>query len=139
MNTFFRICIYYCLALLVFTLLFGLVNATGAFTIVDEGLGISDTEGALGDLTTLGTPNMNYIIVLIAGGLAAGLVAGVLTQSIVPVGISIFGSVFWASYINTYSILSVGSYIPGELLLIITVCTILIFVAAIVGMLTGSG
>ena len=142
MNTFFRICIYYCLALLVFTLLFGLVNATGAFGIdVEEGLHISDTDSALGELSTLATPNMNYLIVLVAGGVAAGLVAGVLTQSIVPVGISVFGSVFWASYINTYSVLSMGnpSYIPGELLLIITVCTVLIFIAAIVGMLTGSG
>ena len=140
MNTFFRICIYYCIGLLVFTLLFNLVNATGAFDInVNEGLQVSDSDSALGELTTLETPNMNFLIGLIATGVAAGIVVGWVTQSIVPVGISIFGSVFWASFINTHSILSTGGYIPGELLLIITVCTALIFVAAIVGMLTGSG
>ena len=140
MNTFFRICIYYCLALLVFTLLFNVINVTGAFDInVNEGLQITDTDSALGELTMLATPNMGFLIGLIATGVAAGIVVGWITQSIVPVGIGIFGSVFWASYINTHSILSMGGYIPGEVLLIITVCTALIFVAAIVGMMTGSG
>lgn len=140
MNTFFRICIYYCIALLVFTLLFNVINATGAFDInANEGLQVSDTRSSLGELTTLSTPNMNYIIGLITLGAAAGIVVGYLTHSMVPVGIGIFSSVFWASYINTHSILSVGSYIPSELLLIITVCTGLIFVAAIIGMATGSG
>ena len=140
MNTFFRICIYYCLALLVFTLLFGLINVTGAFDInAGEGLQVTDSDSALGELSTLETPNMNYLIGLVITGVAAGIVVGWITQSIVPIGISIFGSVFWASYINTYSILSMGDFIPGELLLIITVCTVLIFIAAIVGMLTGSG
>jgi len=140
MNTFFKICIFYCLALLVFTLLFGLVNATGAFDISPEpGLQISSTEGALGEITTLETPTMDYLWGLVAFGGISGMIIGWITHSIVPVGVSIFGSVFWASYINTHSILSLGNFIPGELLMIITICTIFIFIAAIIGMLTGSG
>jgi len=139
MNSFFRICIYYCLGLLVFTLLFNVVSITGAFDMSPApGIQVSSTEDSLGELTTLETPNMGYLWGLVAFGAASGLVIGWITKSIVPLGISIFGTVFWASFIHTHSILSMGGFIPGELLLIFTVCTVLIFVAALVGMLTGS-
>ena len=123
-----------------FTLLFNVVASTGAFDLSSApGIQVSTAEEALGELTTVATPNMNFLFGLVAFGSAAGLLVGWLTQSVVPVGISIFGSVFWASFIHSHSILSVGGFIPGELLLIFTVCTVLIFVAAIIGMLTGSG
>jgi len=144
MNTFFRICVYYCLGLMVFSLLFGLINATGAFGIsLDPGGSISDSGGVLGEVSTLETPSMGFLLGLVAFGGAAGLFVSWISKSIVPVGISIFGSVFWASFINLHSVLSIGGgsgpFIPAEILLIITVCTILIFIAAIIGMLTGSG
>jgi len=124
----------------VFTLLFSVVHATGAFDITPEqGVQIDDTESALGDTTSLETPNMNYLITLVLAGAGVGLVIGWITHSIVPVGISIFSTVFWAAYINAHGILSIGNFIPSELLLIFTVCTVFIFIAAIVGMITGSG
>jgi len=140
MNTFFRIAVYFCFLLLICTLMFNVVSSLGAFGFsMNPGQQIGDTDEALGDLTTLETPNMNYIIILVTSGVGVGIFAGWLTHSIVPVGISVFGSVFWASYINTHTIISYGQYIPSELLTIFTICTGLIFIAAIVGMLTGSG
>jgi len=140
MSTFFRISIFYCLGLLIFTLIFGFIISTGAFDMSSEpGVQISSTENALGELSTLETPNMGYLLGLVAFGGAAGLFVSWISKSIVPVGISLFGSVFWASFINTHSILSTGGFIPAEILLILTVSTVLIFVAAVIGMLTGSG
>jgi len=125
---------------MVFTLLFGLVNATGAFGITSgPGSSIGDTDEVLGDISTLETPNMNYLIGLVVAGTAIGIGVGYITSSLVPVGISIFGSVFWASFINMHTVLSIGGYIPGEILTIITIGTVLVFVAAIIGMITGSG
>jgi len=140
MSTFFKLCIFYCIGLLIFSLLFGLVSATGAFDLSSQpGVQISSTEDSLGELSSLQTPSVGFLFGLVAFGSAAGIFLGWVTKSIVPVGISIFGSVFWASFINTHSILSTGGFIPVELLLIFTVCTMLIFIAAVIGMLTGSG
>ena len=140
MSTFFKLCIFYCMGLLIFSLLFGLVAATGAFDLSSQpGVQISNTQESLGELSTLSTPSMGFLFGLVAFGSSAGVFLGWVTKSIVPVGISIFGSVFWASFINTHSILSTGGFIPGELLIILTVCTVLIFIAAVIGMLTGSG
>lgn len=140
MNTFFRICVYYCLGLMVFTLLFNLVALTGAFdTNVDSGTSIGDTDEALGNLSNLATPNMAYIFTIVATGVGVGIAVGYITSSIVPVGIGIFGSVFWSSYVTMHGILAIGGYIPGEILTIVTIGTVLVFVGAIIGMITGSG
>ena len=141
MNTFFRICVYFCIALMVFTLLLNFVAATGAFSYTpdDAGKEITDTGTVLEDVTALEEPNMDYLWLLVVGGIGAGLVVGALTHSVVPAGIFVFGSIFWASFINVHGILSIGGFIPTDLLTIFTVGVVFIFIAAIVGMLTGSG
>jgi len=139
MNSFFRICIYYCIGLLVFTLLFNLIATTEAFDMDSApGIQVQTTEEALGEFTTLATPNMGYIFGLVAFGAATGLFLSYITRSIIPLGISIFGTVFWASFIHSHSIMSMGGFVPVELLTILTVATVLVFVAAIIGMITGS-
>jgi hypothetical protein len=81
---------------------------------------------------------MNWIwIVGISGLLGVG--AGVAMRSVVPVGIGLFGGIFWSSFISVHGILSIGGYIPIELLTVFTVATTFIFIAAIIGMLTGGG
>ena len=140
MNTFFRISIFLCIALLVFTLLISFVDGIGAFPYTNPiGIEIGDTGTLLEDTTTLERPNMDYLWLLVIGGIFAGLAFSARTQSIVPAGLFIFASVFWALFINTISILSIGGWIPGEILTIFTACTTLIFIAAAIGMLTGSG
>ncbi|NIQ92472.1 MAG: hypothetical protein GWN93_27225 [Deltaproteobacteria bacterium] len=140
MKTLFRTCVIICIGLLIFTLAVSYIQATGAFPISGSaGKDITDTSSALGDTTDLATPNMNYLWGIVIGGIAAGIVAGWITHSVVPTGVFIFSGVFWAGFINTHSILSIGGYVPGDLMTIGTICTVFVFIGACVGMLTGSG
>jgi len=128
------------MGLLIFTLVLSYVQSTGAFPVSGTGgQEISSTGEVLEQTTALETGNMNYLWGIVIGGIAAGLVAGWITHSIIPTGVFIFGGVFWASFINTHSILSYGGWIPGDFLMIFTVGAVFIFIAACVGMLTGSG
>jgi len=67
-------------------------------------------------------------------------VAAVLAvRSPVFAGIFLFGTVFWASYVNTMIVLNLGNFVPTEFLLIGTVAMMFVFSGAVVGMLSGSG
>ena len=83
--------------MIVFSLSLMLVNATGAFDIPVGG-GTQET-GALEYATPLETQNADYIWGLVIGAAFAGGAISILMHSIVPVGIFIFGGVFWASYV----------------------------------------
>jgi len=126
---------------MVFTLLLNFVAITGAFPFVEDesGKDLGNTGKILNDTTDYTSGGMDWVWVVGIGGVALGVVAGALMHSVVPIGISIFGSVFWASFINVHGILSIGGYIPSDILTIFTVCVVFIFIAAIIGMLTGSG
>lgn len=142
MNTLYRICIVICLGLLVFTLAVSYLEGTGAFGVSgSSGKALGSTGDIISDVSSLddSDANMNYLWLLVFGGAAAGLITGWLTQSVVPLGIGVFGSVFWASFINTHGILSYGGYVPSELLSIFTIITVFVFIGACIGMLTGSG
>lgn len=146
MNTFFRIAIYMCLGLIVFNFIIGFVHATGAFQYTsDIGEDLNNTGSLIGDITSYSDiSSMGDLLTMIGIGTLIGVGITIATRSMIPLGISIFSSVFWASFINTHAILGVQltggvSLIPGELLTIFTVCAVLIFIAAIIGMLTGSG
>jgi len=139
-GTFFRASVIIAITLLVFTLSANYILGTGAFPISgDAGKDIDDTGALLGETSTLSTPNMDYLWGIIIGGIAAGIIAGALTHSVVPVGIFVYSSVFWASFIRTHSLLSWGGFIPGNFLSIFTIVIVFVFIAAVIGMLTGSG
>ena len=142
MNTFYRMCIVICIGLIFFNLLLVYFADNGYYGLAGSGgKQIGDASTVLGDVTDLSgsEANMNYLWGLVLGGVIIGGAIGAITHSIVPVGISVFGTVFWASFIRTHGILSYGGYIPAEFLAIFYIGAIFIFVAAIVGMLTGSG
>ena len=141
MNSFFRITIYFSIALVVFSLSINFIDGLAAFPIETEmGPQINNTDDALAALTKLDDPNMNSIFLLVTTG--AGIVAvalAALTRSVVPIGIYVYGAVFWTSWIRAQSILSFGGYMPGDFLLIFTVGVMFIFIASIIGLLTGGG
>jgi len=128
--------------MLAFSLIANFVESMGMFPNVDSpgASGIDETNDALG-LTTLGDDATMWTIFIGVTGLTfIGAVAlAFMTKSITPIGLHIFGAVFWASWINMLSILSYGGYIPGDFLIVFTVGVMFVFIAAIVGMLTGSG
>jgi len=131
------------LLMLTFSLVANFVFTLGIFpNITGVGpSGINNTNDALGELTTLGDDaSMWGIFIGVTGLTFIGACAlAFLTKTITPIGIHIFGAVFWASWINMLSILSYGGYIPGDFLLVFTVGVAFVFIAAVIGMLTGGG
>lgn len=141
MNTFFRICVMICLLMLTFSLVANFVDGLGIFPNTSNiGVDVDDTGDALSKLTGLKDANMNAIFVGVTGLTFIGAVAlAALTRTITPIGLHIFGLVFWTSWLRMNSILGYGGYIPEDLLIVGTVGVMFIFIAAVVGMLTGSG
>jgi len=147
LNTFFRIAIYLSVVMIFFNLVIGFVggltNVDGdpIFPVADTpGIGNVNESSILGEVTGLEDPNMNALWVsVVGGGILVAVVLSILTRSVVPIGIHIFSTVFWTAYINCNSILSTGNFIPSGFLSIFFVGTIFLFIAALIGMLTGSG
>ena len=131
-----------CLLMLVFSLVANFVGGLGVFPEVGEiGDGSIDEDSkALSSLTDLSSPSMSALFIGVTGLTFLGAVAlAALTKTIIPIGLHLFGVVFWASWMNMTHILSFGGYIPADFLIVITVGVMFVFIAAIVGMLTGSG
>lgn len=147
MNTFFRIAIYLSIVMILFNLtvgfIGGLTNVEGnpVFPVADTpGIGNVNESSILGEVTGLEDPNMNALWVSVIGiGLLGASALSILTRSLIPIGIYLFSTVFWTAYINCNSILSAGGYIPSEFLSIFFAGMIFLFIAALIGMLTGSG
>lgn len=142
MNTFFRVCIYICLLMLAFTLIGNLIVAVapGAFPgqsalkpeLQDESSAITTLTGS-----TDGTLNAVWLSLISLTALPAiGMVF--MTQSLVPIGVYLFGTFFWTSYIHLLSVFGFG-FLPPELIAIFTVGLVFVFVAALIGIITGSG
>jgi len=133
MNSFYRVCIMICLFMLAFTLVANFVISTGAF---------GDTEMKV---SLLDEPDMAWMWAGVVGLSFAGVVLlAWMTHSVIPIGLHIFSTIFWTSWVNMTYIFEYGgasatSYLPGEFILIFTAIMVFVFVAAVIGMLTGSG
>ena len=139
MATFYRTSIYLCLALIVFTLSINFVNSLGAFETYESGTTGITEENALEQISGL-DGGMASLWALAVGGGAIGAIALVfISKQISPIGIYIFSTVFWTSWIRMNSVINVGGVVSPELMALFTVGAIFIFIAAIIGMLTGSG
>ena len=138
-RTLFHICIVICLGLIVFNLGLGYLQSTNAFGSVSSIGDDTTTDEALAEYANLEESSMDYIWEIIFGAALAGLFVGWLTHSVVPIGLFVFSGVFWASFINTHHVLSIGGFIPGEILGIVTILSMFVFIGACVGMFTGSG
>ena len=136
----FRVCLGFTIMLLAFSLVANFVSALGVFPhTTNIGLDAGDTDDALAELTGLDSPNMQAIFIGVTGLTFIGAVAlSVLTKTITPIGLHLFGVVFWTSWIRMSSVLGYGGYIPAELLGVFTIGAMFIFIGAIIGMLTGS-
>lgn len=141
MATFYRTSIYLCVVVIIFTLSINFVNALGAFetyearpteeeVTLDNALyQISGQTGDMADLWAL----------TVGLGLIGAVALVFISKQISPIGIYIFSTVFWTSWLKMSSILNVGGIVPSELMVIFTVAAMFLFMAAVIGMLTGSG
>jgi len=145
LNTFFQVATYLCIILLLFTLAINFVNAMGIFP-VDVKTGIStegDTPNIFSDITGLdGGMEYIWITILSVSGIGT-IVVAILMHSTTPVGVWLFSSVFWTSYIRMIDVVNVTGVFDTDPLLsflkIGTVAMLFLWVGAIIGMFTGSG
>jgi len=144
LNTFFRIAIFLALGMIMFNLSVAFVNGLGIFDSSEAvGTGTIEGEDAIDTLSGGEFTGIDNIWDLALYGSIIGGVSAVtlafLTHSTTPIGIYLFGAIFWTSYLSTFTIFSTGGYIPIDFLNLFHVGSILLFVAAVIGMLTGSG
>ena len=141
MASFFRTSIYICLIIIVFTLSINFVNSLGAFNAyeaqpTDEEITV---DNALEQISGL-EGGMASLWALAVGVGAIGAIALVfISKQISPIGIYIFSTVFWTSWLKMNGVININGVMPVELMVIFTVAAIFLFIAAIIGMLTGSG
>lgn len=146
MDTLFRYCVFICISLILFNIGISFVNslttATGnpLFPVpLTEGKQNIYDENKNKNLIISLTNGLDVLgIITIATTLGIGMGLTILTQSLVPIGVSLYGSVFWGSYL--YAIISLYQFmIPTTILLMFTACIIFVFIGSIIGILTGGG
>ena len=139
MASFFRTCTYLCMGLIVFTLAINFVNTLGAFTAYEAGGEDITSQSAIEKISGLDGGMATLWGLAVGIGLAGALALVYLSKQISPIGIYLFSTVFWTSWIRMNSVINVGGVMPVELMAIFTVGALFLFVAAMIGMLTGSG
>jgi len=139
MNTFFRICVFFCLSLIIFSLTWNFVYSLQAFEIPQGNIEAKEPETLFSEITDFEEGTGGIFVIALTSAMIIGLFASWMTKSPVCIGLSMFGVIFWASYLNTLDIIRIGGYLPTELELLFTGGMIFIFSGAVIGMLTGSG
>jgi len=76
---------------------------------------------------------------LITVGAIGSVVLMFITKSIVPLGLYVFGAVFFSVWVKTSYLLEFAAILPEGFVNIISVCVVLLFCAASVGVMTGGG
>jgi hypothetical protein len=133
--------------LIVFNLTWCFIYSLGVFNIENPSFSANSSEEVL-EKTTGIKGGMESVFKFATTGLfpigalavvVTGTALGMMLKSPVPLGICLFGLVFWGSYWATYNIINLGGFVPMEFMMIATGGVVFLFVASVVGMLTGSG
>lgn len=145
-ETFFQLCLYFVIGIIIFSMIFSVLVGFNVFSNenINEGIDIdtSSKENAFADITGKDL-QISLLLSVTSGtilGLATGGAVSWLTHTTSAIGVGLFTGVFWAAYLNMISILNTGSFLSDAgVLTIISVVVSMLFVAAIIGMFTGSG
>jgi hypothetical protein len=147
MSSFYQVCVFFAVGLMVFTLAVNFTVELGVFGDVTPsgGMDVSGNQSSIvGNFTKSPSGNMGFgdiwLLVFGAGtllGIGGAIGIAIATQNATFVGVYVFSVYFWASYINALGILSIGGFIPASFILLFTVPVGFIFVGAVVGMLSG--
>ncbi len=146
LNTLFQTCVYFTIIMLIFTLCVNFVSFLDIFGTVDTGVDVDLNDNNETFETISGNPigNIWGSFTSATGlatmlGLGGSIVVGALIRSPVVIGIGLFSTIFWASYINMIGILDFGGFMPPQLLAIAHGAMLFIWAGSVVGMLSGSG
>lgn len=128
--SFFRTTIYLSLGLILFSLGVSFVGELDVFPTTFQGAGTitgisPDMDWVWGSFVSFGT--------LLTLGLCY------ITRSVNPLGVYIYGVVFWSAWIHASALLSSGGFIPLSFIAMGTIGVAFLFTASIIGMFTGSG
>ena len=143
-NNLTQICMYFCIALMVFTMAVNFMIGLHIFGPVTPTVG-HETGNNTTDALKSFTKSPDYpaglsttaLWGLVLGAVAIGLAIAILTQDATFVGIYIFSAVFWSSFINAWAILGSTGFLPVAFLGLFTLPIIFIFIGAVIGMLSG--
>jgi len=150
LSSFFQICIYITIVIIILNCLISFVAVSGFFdTTVHSGIDIDgDPVGKFEQLTELSDGGdklgADALWSIVSGGLiglGAGIVLGWAFHSTQILGVSIFSGIFWASYISAYASMSSLNLLAGleGFVAIGSLGMLFIFGGAVAGMLSGSG
>jgi hypothetical protein len=147
MTSFYQVCVYFAVGLMVFTLAISFVEELGVFGPVypTGGMDVSGNQSSIVQNFTKNpdsTGGFSNVFLLAFGagtlaGIGGAVVIAIATQNATFVGVYIFSVYFWASYINALSIISFGGFLPIGFIALFTIPIGFIFVGAVVGMLSG--
>lgn len=149
MNTFTSFCVGACIFMIFFGMSIGFIGLMGAFP---TGLTTGFTPGNSTETVTGLTGNVTGVMGHFnfwdlwgaTTGLALGgaLAIGILTKSTNMIGTWVFGTFFWSSWGSMLTVFYTFDFLSsGAGLMLITMITVgmaFIFVAAVIGMLSGS-
>ncbi len=147
-NTYFQVCVYICICMIVFTMSINFVSAMGVFpTTAPVGFQTGNTTGqTFQNLTNVENETVanlgidDLFVIILTGAALGGILVAWLTHSTTILGIYVFSVVFWASYGRALAVLGWQFLEPiSGFIMIGTVGMSFIFAGAIAGMLSGSG
>ena len=145
MNTFNSFCIAACIFMIFISMSIGFINLSGAFP---TNMATNPNTKNITNMTNAvaGEP-MKFdmgTIWLVGTGASIGIavVVGILMKSTNLLGVFLFGSIFWSSWLNIIGVAYTGGFLSNQggvaLLGMITVGMTFMFIGAIIGMLSGS-
>jgi len=130
----------------VFSMTVGVISAIGVFGTLETGVDIDLDDGNQTFYGITGITLDNFFDFLLTStgatalvGVSATIALAILTHNPSIIGAGIFSTVFWTSYVNVNTILSVGGYIPMSFITISFVIMGFLWIGAVIGMITGSG
>lgn len=144
--TLFQTCVYFTIIMLIFTLCINFVSFLDIFGTTEIGADVDLNDGGETFESISGNPissiwecftSAKGLATLL--GLGGSIVVGALLRSPAVIGVGLFSTVFWASYLNMMGILSLGGFMPPQLLGIAHAVMLFIWAGAAIGMLSGSG
>lgn len=150
MNTFSSLCIGACVFMIFIGMSMGFIGAINAFPTsmtspIDTSSGDMDIlENLTGNITgTTGTLTFGEMWGIATGAITVGaIVLSILTGTTNMIGIWLFGSFFWSSWVSLIGILYMFAFLTtGAGLILVTMITVgmsIMFVGAVIGMLSGT-
>ena len=141
LSDFFQICIYIIIGLVIFTLFFNFLVGYEIFGSAEAiGLGtecMEEPNNIFSKISGFTGGMENVWLAVTTVGFVGAITLAVFMRSSVPIAAYLFGSIFFTSYFRCINVININEYIPGGILLIITVGVLFLFTASYIGMFGG--